>query len=260
MLGQMVKIYFTRQGCNVVTFDERFSEYTWSMYHSFLKSLRNCIVINCVAKISSKASSYGDLLNANAILPLELRNSLEEDIYLVQPSSDGVFSGNKRDPYLLEDDRDAGDLYGWSKQLCENALVGRLNTLVTRVSIIGPTRGPTPKGFFSWVLAQKPGSKLKGYTNHFWNGITTLEWCKRVECFLIENNFPPENVIQFGTKEDCSKYDMLCLINEEYQRKLMIEPLQAEEFIDRRLNPGILSKSLKEQLTDLKAFNLLNVK
>ena len=252
MLGQMVKAYFTGKVAELICFDNRYTIGSRKEYVQYLSALRDVIIINCIGKIKQKTTDASELLFVNTILPADLRNVLHKDIILVHPGTDCVFNGNKGHPYSVSNVPDAEDEYGWSKRLGEVALEGRPNTLLPRVSIIGPDNNINGKGLMAWAFSQK-GNPVKGFTNHFWNGITTLEWCRQIENFLINNVSFPFQLIQYGTEEFYSKYEMLQLFNELYELELNIEPFQAAAPIDRRLIPNVTGKPLREQLEELKA-------
>jgi dTDP-4-dehydrorhamnose reductase len=254
MLGQVAKKYFSGVGYGVTCFDERFEPMDRNPYSDFLRGLRHSILINCVGKIRQKSADPGELLIANTILPAELRNCLHEEVILVQPSTDCVFNGQRGTPYPAKAATDATDEYGWSKRLGEVVLLGRPNTLVPRVSIIGPDHNPKGRGLFSWVISNPPGSRIKGYTNHLWNGITTLEWCKQVEHFLKKEDGFEFQLLQFGTSEHYSKYEMLGLFNEIFKLQLFIEPFATDITVDRRLLADIVCKPLPAQLTEMASF------
>jgi dTDP-4-dehydrorhamnose reductase len=253
MLGQMVKKCFSSEGNEVICFDERYTPETRVDYMSFMRSLRGAVVINCVGKIKQKTDDVRDLLFVNAVLPADLRNTLHEEVILIHPSTDCVFNGAKGEAYNSSNIPDAWDDYGWSKRLGEVVLTGRGNTLIPRVSIIGPDKNPQGKGLMAWAFSQK-GNTVKGFTNHYWNGITTLEWCHRVQSFLQENQNFPFSITQFGTKEHYSKYEMLQLFDSVFQLKFNIESFQTEVAVNRTLTPEVESINLKEQLLELQSF------
>jgi dTDP-4-dehydrorhamnose reductase len=92
--------------------------------------------------------------------------------------------------------------------------------------------------------------------NHFWNGVTVLEWCKQVE----RNVFPrfeectPLDVVQLGTRECYSKLEVLQLIQHVFQTQHSIQSTEAEKTINRCLIPDFYSKDLNGQLRDLLEF------
>jgi dTDP-4-dehydrorhamnose reductase len=254
MLGQMVKKYFKRAGFEVECNDNRFTYESHGSYSSWLRSLRNVVVINCIGRIKQKTDSVESLFLANTLLPAELRNCLSDGVMLVHPSTDCVFSGQSGKPYPVDHVTDADDLYGWSKRLGEVVLDGRPNTLVVRVSIIGTDQNHQSKGLLAWVMSHSPGSLINGYSNHYWNGITTLEWCTQVERLLLTSDKIGFRIVQLGTLEHYSKYEMLLMFNEVYQLGLRVEPFETQVSIDRRLVADIICKPLRDQLKELASF------
>jgi dTDP-4-dehydrorhamnose reductase len=250
----MVKRYFAGQGFDIVCFDRRFRPEDRREYAGFLRSLRSGCVINCIGRIKQKTDDAADLLLVNAVLPAELRNSLHEDVVLIHPSTDCVFNGKLGAPYPAGHPADAEDDYGWSKRLGEVALEGRPNTLVPRVSIIGPDENPAGKGLLAWTRSNPSGSSVRGFTNHLWNGITTLEWCRQVHLFIGQHARFPFSLIQFGTAAYYSKYELLLLFNEIFRLDLTVEPFETTGPVDRRLLPDIICKPLPEQLKELASF------
>ena len=207
MLGQTVMKYFRQTGRNVIAVDERFENNGWTALTDVLLEHPNGIVVNCIGRIKQKTNQLHDLLWANAILPLELSHRLPESTLIVHPSTDCVYNGATGAPYATSHKTDAGDEYGWSKALGDAALVHRKNTLIPRVSIIGPDENPAGKGLLNWFLTQPKGSQLKGFENHLWNGITTLEWCRLVDEWIRQHPDGCESaeVIQWGTAYHLTK-------------------------------------------------------
>src|SRR5437588_2337824 len=146
MLGQMANYYFRRQRHKVIAVTERFEELTKWSFISFLVQYPESIVINCIGRIKQKTDDEKDLLWTNAILPLTLSRYLLPTQTIVHPSTDCVFSGVAGRPYSVNNETDARDSYGWSKILGEEALKNRANTLIPRVSIIGPDKNKKAKG------------------------------------------------------------------------------------------------------------------
>ncbi|MBI2270826.1 MAG: sugar nucleotide-binding protein [Bacteroidetes bacterium] len=257
MLGQMVVSYFTKRGFNVIPVTERFEEDTKWDFIDAINQYDNGIIFNCVGRIKQKTENEKDLLWSNTILPLALVHHLKPAITIVHPSTDCVFDAHTNIPYPISAVQNATDSYGWSKRLAEVVLKNRKNTFIIRVSIIGPDKNPHGKGLLAWFLSNKPKSSLKGFTNHLWNGITTLEWCKQIEEQLKNHDLnAPSKLLQLGTRDHLSKYHMLELFQKFYSTDYKIDAFEAAEKIDRRLEPVIICKSLKEQLTELVNYNL----
>ncbi|MBL7892586.1 MAG: sugar nucleotide-binding protein [Bacteroidia bacterium] len=256
MLGQMVVSYFTNKGFKVIPINERFEEETKWDFINAINQYDDGIIFNCVGRIKQKTENEKDLLWSNTILPLALVHHLKSTITIVHPSTDCVFDGLAGRPYAIHENTNAKDSYGWSKILGEEILLKRPNTFITRVSIIGPDKNTSAKGLLGWFLSNPHGSPLSGYTNHLWNGITTLEWCKQVETYAINENLLGKScmMIQFGTKEWYSKYQLLLLFQKYYRTNFTIQPKLTETGVDRRLVPDIISKTLEEQLAELISF------
>ncbi|MBK3517677.1 sugar nucleotide-binding protein [Carboxylicivirga marina] len=256
MLGQMAVKFFSGKGYNVITISQRFEPESRLEFFNEIKNYPDAIIINAIGKIKQKTEDTSPLLWSNAILPLELSRSLLPTQTLLHASTDCLFSGDTDHPYKVNAHQDAIDDYGWSKQLGEHTLLNRPNTLIARVSIIGTDNAETPKGLLGWFLSQPNNASLKGFTNHLWNGITTLEWCKQIELIIDQLHVnTPCQLIQFGTEDFYSKYDLLKLFQEVFNTNFSIEPFETPQKVDRRLKPQIIVQNLNYQLCELKAFS-----
>jgi dTDP-4-dehydrorhamnose reductase len=252
MLGQMVVSFFSQKGFEISTFNKRFNEDTIRDYINELNEFENSIVINCVGRIKHKSDLAYDFFLSNSLLPLELSRSLKLQHILIHPSTDCVFDGNTEYPYLSFCRHTAKDIYGISKSLGETAVMSRTNSLVIRVSIIGPDKN-SDKGLLSWFLNNNQNSELNGYNNHLWNGITTLEWCEKLLTLLqndsLFNKLLERKLIQLGTDEVYTKYDMLCIFNRLFSKNFTINSFDADTSVNRCLKPDITSPALEVQLT-----------
>ena len=257
MLGQMVLKYFLSSGFDVISFDQRFNEFTYIEYIDKLNSLPDAFVVNCLVRISQKSTNAMELLLPNAILPLELARKLKASHVLVQPSTDCVFDGTKDEFYDVDYMHNAIDAYGWSKSLGESAVLGMHNSFVIRVSIIGLDENST-KGLLSWFLSNPSKSKMNGYSSIFWNGVTTLEWSRKLDEIIKSTSRLSEiidlKVIQLGTREKYSKFDMLQMFQKIFHTDFIIRSTKTKK-IDRCLEPQIISDALTVQLEELKKFD-----
>src|SRR5262249_31206174 len=92
---------------------------------------------------------------------------------VLQICTDSVYTGSKGS-YVESDLSDATDVYGRTKSLGEVRLP---NVHCLRCSIVGPELEGC--AFVLEWLRQQPGlAKVTGYTNHLWNGVTTLHFVK----------------------------------------------------------------------------------
>jgi dTDP-4-dehydrorhamnose reductase len=254
MLGQMVLSYFSKTTSNVIEYNCKFDENSLLDYVNGLNNFEQSIIFNCIGRIKQKTNDPYSLFLSNTILPMELSRSLRPDHLLIHPSTDCVFNGTSGAPYSITDPHNGDDLYGISKSLGEQAIFSRKNSIIIRVSIIGMDRY-TNKGLLSWFLSQTAGSTLNGYNNHFWNGITTFEWCKRVEHILLNyNHVDTPRIVQLGTKEIYSKFEMLKIFQNTFKTNVYIENVSDSININRCLKPSVYSSELDVQLKELKAF------
>lgn len=97
------------------------------------------------------------------------------------------------------------DLYGLSK-LKGEALK---NGIVIRTSFIGVEKNHR-YNLISWVIEQE-GKSINGFTNHTWNGITTLQFAKIVERFL-KSQFPKPGLYHLFSKRIVTKYELVEII------------------------------------------------
>lgn len=251
MLGNAVLKYFSiskKENYILYTTDKRFPD------EGFKKELINSdaeFIINCIGKIpQKKPESVIDYEILNIELPIFLE-SLNKKI--IHPSTDCEFSGkkNKYYQYKKNDKRDAKDDYGKSKSYISKKIEDEFkNTKIIRVSIIGHEL-KSSLSLLDWFLSQK--KEVNGYTNHFWNGITTLEWAKICES-IINNweNYPKLN--QFGTKENKSKYELLNIIKNIYKKDIKINKLKTNEQLNKCLKSDKNIKKIESQLIELKKF------
>lgn len=150
---------------------------------------------------------------------------------ILQIATDCVYSGNKGS-YLEDDFHDALDVYGKSKSLgeCCSDVVSNI-----RCSIIGPEF----KGNLSllqWFLGQPDGTKLNGFVNHDWNGITTLHFAKI--CYsIIRNKLEIGYLHHLIPSDKVNKYDLLLMFKKYFGREdLVINSQKADQCIDRTLS------------------------
>ena len=159
---------------------------------------------------------------------------------LIQIGTDCVFSG-KRGNYTEDDNYDATDIYGKSK------IEGELNSpnsMFIRCSIIGEANQKNGS-LISWFLGNSFGARVKGFTNHLWNGISCLGFAKIIKGIIETDSFE-KGKFHLLPKDFCSKYELLILLAKYYKRDdLKIEPFETSISIDRRLQTINHQRNLK---------------
>ena len=147
-------------------------------------------IVNClgITKPHINDDSQEDVAKArlvNSLFPAELAAVAEQTgAKVIQIATDCVFSG-RNGHYLETDTHDAEDVYGKSKSLGE---VVSKNMMHIRVSTIGRELGRRTL-LLEWVLAHPQGATIPGFTDHFWNGVTTNHFAKVVRGVIDNDGF-----------------------------------------------------------------------
>ncbi len=247
MLGNAVYSYLeTQKDVEVFTITARYPD---ALFFEQIESIKADYIINCIGAIPQHSPSP----EAYRLLNEELPQALDRlGIPVIHPSTDCEFSGTLPlgTQYSKDHVRDAVDAYGASKARA-SAWIERTakNTKIIRTSIIGHELS-TNNSLLDWFLAQT--GTARGYTNHYWNGITTLEWAKQCLC-LIRNWTTAPLITQLAT-EPVNKYQLLCLIQKVYEKDILINTYETESGTNKCLISDILLPSLTQQLTELRLF------
>ena len=176
------------------------------------------VIVNCIGILNKDAEDNPDkAIWFNSFFPHYLekitKNTATKVIHI---STDCVFSGKKGN-YTEEDLKDGIGFYAQSKALGE--LVNEKD-LTIRTSIIGPELNESGIGLFHWFMSQPNDSQLKGYSQAFWSGITTLELAKVVKWAIEENVV---GLKQIAPHHKINKLYLLQLFNEIFrENKLTI--------------------------------------
>lgn len=206
-------------------------------------------VLNAAGLINRRDESAGNFYSVNAVFPHVLSAlCVRSGARLIHFSTDCVFDGVAA-PFYEDSPRGAADLYGQSKSLGEP-----IQALVIRTSIIGPET----RNFYNllcWALAQ---NQINGFTNHIWNGVTTLELARLIDR-IISGPLFTEGVRHIFSG-DCSKHDLLNMICGAFAHPARITPALAPQARDTRLRtkyPVFLQalevRPIQRQLQDLLA-------
>jgi dTDP-4-dehydrorhamnose reductase len=193
-------------------------------------------VINCVGLIKHHIddSSNRDRLRAialNSELPHRLA-ALGEDrgFRVVQIATDCVYSG-RRGAYSEGDRYDADDVYGMSKALGE---VPSSNVMHIRASIIGRELR-THRSLIDWALGQPRDARINGYSDHHWNGVTTVAFARITLGLLAAAEWRP-GTFHLVPADAVSKYDLVRHVISAFGRSdIQVIPTKTAIPIDRTL-------------------------
>ena len=183
MLGSMVKRFLSQQSTYELTCPERrcLDATDATKFHLVDILAGHDYAINCIGIIKPRIdeqdwASVQRAIQVNALFPQRLAAAAElTGCQVLQIATDCVYSG-RIGSYDERAPHDAMDVYGKTKSLGE---ARSSNVHHLRCSIIGPEDADRPKdSLLEWFLGQPQGATVKGYTNHRWNGITTLAFAK----------------------------------------------------------------------------------
>lgn len=219
MAGHMVYIHLSSRNDFEITnvaFRKSLNESTFivditekDVVINLINRIKPEIIINCIGVLINGAKKNpANAIYINSYFP-HLLSSISKEISakLIHISTDCVFSGSKGN-YLLDDPKDAQDIYGMSKALGE---IINQNDLTIRTSIVGPEIKADGEGLLHWFLKQE--GTINGFTDSYWTGITTLQLAKIVEQ-SIDNNIT--GLIQYSNGEKISKYKLLQLFKNSW--------------------------------------------
>jgi dTDP-4-dehydrorhamnose reductase len=188
-------------------------------------------IVNCVgALIRQSKSDPKSTIYLNSYFPHLLRQVCDSSSSrLIHLSTDCVFAGS-RGSYREKDQTDALDVYGKSKSL------GELDVnqhLTIRTSIIGPELKSAHEGLFNWFMAQK--GTIKGYSQAYWSGITTLQLAKSIET-SIENDL--SGLLQVTNGIPISKFELLKVFKNVFTKEDVEILPNADYKVDKSLAPS----------------------
>jgi dTDP-4-dehydrorhamnose reductase len=247
MLGSMLvdylKDYFDVVGVsrseeiNVQGYEHRYYKYPEG---DIVKVVGDCCwVINAMGEIPQRKmkANHAHYYNINRYFPKLLSRCL--GCKIIQIATDCVYSGvdsgvvnSKAGDYTEKDAFSPVDEYGESKLLGE---IEAPNFYNIRCSIIGTNR-LDDYSLLGWFLRQPNNEIIKGYNNHYWNGVTTLQFAKICQG-IISTNTPLPNIHHLIPDDYLSKYELLQLFREQFNRKdITIKPVDSPTPLDRTLD------------------------
>jgi dTDP-4-dehydrorhamnose reductase len=168
----------------------------------------------------------------NALFPHVLARVAEEtNCRVIQIATDCVYSG-LRGKYVETDLHDPQDVYGKTKSLGE---VFSPNVYHLKCSIVGHQE-VGGRSLLQWFLNQDRGAEVIGFTNHFWNGVTTLHFAKICNG-IMGGNLQLPHVQHLIPNDVNTKYELLNNFAASFDRRdITIKSTKATKSIDRTLS------------------------
>jgi dTDP-4-dehydrorhamnose reductase len=206
-------------------------------------------VINCIGKTKpyahdDNAAEIERAIMVNSLFPYRLATAAaKKGAKVLSIATDCVFSGLRGD-YGESDKHDALDVYGKTKSLGECYLPNAYNL---RCSIIGP-ESKSYVFLLEWFRQQAKDAQVNGFTNHLWNGVTTLHFA-RICHGVIKNDLDLPHIQHVIPGDTISKADLLGCFAQSYGRPdITITPVKAGTVVNRVLlteNPQLNAKIWK---------------
>jgi dTDP-4-dehydrorhamnose reductase len=177
-----------------------------------IESVTPHIAINCMGILNQFAQENPQRAYwVNGLVPHRIREAMDKaGGKLIHISTDCVFSGEKGG-HTEEDEPDGSSVYAKSKALGE---VTSHPHLTIRTSIIGPEIRTQGIGLMHWFFQQH--GEISGYSQAFWNGVTTLELAHCIR-HVIEKE-PVSGLLHITAPEPISKYELLKLFQLVFQK------------------------------------------
>jgi dTDP-4-dehydrorhamnose reductase len=211
-------------------------------------------VINCagVIKPMIEKTPIEDVIRVNSIFPRNLARLCETaGTRAVHITTDCAYSGAKGG-YTELDYFDADDVYGTTKNAGDTA-----DNMVLRTSILGEEKGQG-RSLLEWARSQS-GKKVKGFLNHWWNGVTTVYLAEIVDTILAQGLYR-KGIFHVHSPNTVSKYELLSIINDVYQLRLEVEPVEVQPPCDRSLasvhslSKQVCVKPVRQQVEEMRRF------
>jgi dTDP-4-dehydrorhamnose reductase len=212
-------------------------------------------IINCIGAIKPRFSDpamLGKNVVTNSIFPwLLAEHGKRSNTKVIHITTDCVYRGT-RGKYTEKSAWDADDNYGISKVLGEPT-----NCMVLRTSIIGPEWDGNKRSLVEWLVSNKNGT-VNGFTNHMWNGLTTLELAKCLDRIVTRDYYSDDCFHLFA--DDNTKYDMLKIMSDAWNLNITVKPVEDKISCDRtlrtvkNLNYVLFPKSFKNMIGELSPF------
>ena len=232
MLGKMVSLVFSMYSKDNLYFTSR-SEDKFSKelngeilffdpikdnFADLCKIVNPNFVINCIGAIkptiTNKKESINNAISINSLFPLEIsKTAVDLEFNYIQIGTDCVFSGSKGN-YSELSMTDATDVYGKTKIVGE---VTSANKALIRSSIVGPETG-NGKSLLNWFLRTED-LEVNGFTDHEWNGVTTLNFAKIV-LGITKNQNKNIKLQHLIPNDKVNKYELLLLFQEYFSKQI----------------------------------------
>ncbi|MEW9700291.1 dTDP-4-dehydrorhamnose reductase family protein [Paenibacillus sp. SI8] len=222
MLGNMLVDYFLESGDCHLFYTTRDKKDPKGLYldaedpillDKVIEAVSPDIAVNCMGILNQYAQANPQqAFWVNGLVPHRIQQSMDRiGGKLIHISTDCVFSGEEGGHTEFAEP-DGTSVYAKSKALGE---VKAAPHLTIRTSIIGPEIRPHGIGLLQWFLQQQ--GDISGYSQAFWNGVTTLELAKCIRHVMEEE--PLSGLLHVTAPQPINKYELLQLFQFVFQKE-----------------------------------------
>ena len=214
-----------------------------------ITSIRPHYIINCIGiLINGSDADPENAIFLNSYMPHRLARLADKiSAKLIHISTDCVFSGDKKKPYVETDEKDGRGIYAKTKGLGE---VISDKHLTLRTSVVGPELKKDGEELFHWFMNQS--GEVSGYTKSVWSGVTTIELAKAVK-WSIDHHIT--GLYHVTNSSSISKYDLLKLFQKYTKKDINIKSSSGKDvdksFIDTRLLMDYEIPSYDQMISDM---------
>lgn len=208
------------------------------------KMSKGDIVVNCMGTIKPRVDQLGEInaLMVNSVFPRRLSQLCNQyGVKMIHPTTDCVYKGTIGN-YDENSEHDITDVYGRTKSLGEPS-----DCMVIRTSIIGEEVDGS-RSLIEWIKSNKNG-EINGYLDHYWNGVTCLQFAKIVKKVIEEDLF------WVGTRHlhsnTVDKFELSSMVNKHYGLNIKINPITTNNKVDRSLSTIYTGNLTKFEIPDL---------
>jgi len=206
-------------------------------------------IVNCIGVlINGSDAEPENAIFLNAYIPHRLAGLANKiNAKLIHISTDCVFSGDKKEPYIETDEKDGRGVYAKTKGLGE---VINDKHLTLRTSVVGPELKNDGEELFHWFMSQS--GEISGYTKVIWSGVTTTELAKAVK-WSIDHDIT--GLYHVTNNSSISKYALLKLFQKYTKKDINIKSFSGKDvdksFIDTRLLMNYEIPSYDQMISDM---------
>lgn len=237
----------------------------WCYDATSSRNISEIYIINCLG-VTNRSNDFETMTLMNSYFPHQLEQ-FKDVAKVIHLTTDCVFTHLKF-KYHNENSNDLNKKseYGLTKYLGE-----RPNNMNLRVSIIGEEISHFRNLFSDLHRCVLRGDKeYKGYINHYWNGMTTLELAKCLKKIVDNDWFNRKTYHLFSpnTLQAITKYKLLQLLINEFKFDISLIPtkdklrhqlLGSKHDLVKKLNILPIEEQIKEMVENLDE-SYLNIK